>query len=280
MNKMTHKKNRVLLINCVIVVFIALCSIGYVGFKFYKHEKNQQAMIQSLQSSLSTQGQKIEKLEQEIFGKGFEWSDDGFNYFAIGNSITKHGLANYWWDDDRGMAASKDETDYVHLVDKYLKANNDNVVTYAYNFSAWEVNYADRAEFLENLDIYLSDKIDLITIQLGENATDLSTWESDFEELIIYVKNKAVNANIIVVGDFWSNENRDSIKQQVAQMCGVTYVSLDEIKDNSNYYAGIGTAVEDEYGEIHFIEHSGVALHPGDKGMEVIATKIVDALGK
>ena len=258
MNKMTHKKNRVLLINCVIVVFIALCSIGYVGFKFYKHEKNQQAMIQSLQSSLSTQGQKIEKLEQEIFGKGFEWSDDGFNYFAIGNSITKHGLANYWWDDDRGMAASKDETDYVHLVDKYLKANNDNVVTYAYNFSAWEVNYADRAEFLENLDIYLSDKIDLITIQLGENATDLSTWESDF----------------------WSNENRDSIKQQVAQMCGVTYVSLDEIKDNSNYYAGIGTAVEDEYGEIHFIEHSGVALHPGDKGMEVIATKIVDALGK
>lgn len=33
-----------------------------------------------------------------------------------------------------------------------------------------------------------SEELDLITIQLSENALDLSTFELDFEELIRYVK--------------------------------------------------------------------------------------------
>lgn len=262
MNKMSNKKIKGLFISCIVVIILELCSIGYISLRLYKQSK------------------RIEELENKLYENNFEWSDDGFNYFAIGNSITKHGLANYWWDDDRGMAASKDEADYVHLVTQYLKNNNHDVVTNAYNFSAWEVNYADRAEFLGLLDVYLCSKIDLVTIQLGENASDLSTWESDFEELITYIHNKAPNANIIVVGDFWSNGERDSSKQQAAKMCDVKYVSLDGIKDNHDYYAGLGTLIEDAYGEMHSIEHDGVAIHPGDKGMKAIAEKIIEVLNK
>lgn len=257
----------------IIIVIIVLCSSGYVGLRFYRHEKNQQTMIQNLQ-------QRIEKLETEIHHKAIAWDENGFNYFAIGNSITKHRLASYWWDNDRGMAASKDDADYVHLVSQYLKENNSDVITYSYNFSSWEVNHADRAEFLEMLDVYLSEKIDLITIQLGENASELSTWESDFEELIAYVRNKSPNADIIVIGDFWSNGERDTQKEQVAKNCGVMYVSLEGIKDNTDYYAGVGTLVEDANGEMHAIEHNGVANHPGDKGMKAIADRIIEKFHK
>lgn len=38
-----------------------------------------------------------------------------FNYLAIGNSITQHGICDYWWN-KHGMAASKEDKDYVHLV--------------------------------------------------------------------------------------------------------------------------------------------------------------------
>lgn len=38
-----------------------------------------------------------------------------FKYLAIGNSITQHGICDYWWN-KHGMAASREDRDYVHLV--------------------------------------------------------------------------------------------------------------------------------------------------------------------
>lgn len=46
----------------------------------------------------------------------------------------------------------------------------------------------DRREILFLLDGLLSEELDLVMIQLSENAADLSTFESDFEELIRYVQ--------------------------------------------------------------------------------------------
>lgn len=60
--------------------------------------------------------------------------------------------------------------------------------------------------------------------------------------------------------------------------CGVKYVSLDGVKDNSLYYVGIGTEVEDSEGNKHSIEHDGVAIHPGDTGIEAIAERIIEKI--
>lgn len=48
-------------------------------------------------------------------------------------------------------------------------------------------------------------------------------------------------------------------------------LSLNEIKGNANYLAGLGTIVYDQNGNGHVIEHEGVVVHPGDKGMKYIA---------
>ena len=98
-------------------------------------------------------------------------------------------------------------------------------------------------------------------------------WESNFEELVAYVQSKSPNANIIVAGDLGSNRERDILKEQLAKKYGAMYIGLDGIKDNSDYYMGIRTLVEDSNGEMHSIEHEGVALHPRDKAMEAIAKK-------
>lgn len=275
---MTTKEEKAIIITLLVVIVLALCAGGYVGYKFYKHEKSQASEISELNSIVGKLSARVEILENDVEGKDIEWDENGYNYLAVGNSITIHDLATYWWDDDRGMASSSDDKDYVHLVENYLEESYGDVTTNVTNLASWETNGFDREEFLPLINPYLSDDVDLVTIQLGENASDLDTWESDFENLISYVHEGAPNAKILVIGDFWSNGDRDSLKEQAAEAEGAIYVSLDGIKDNEDYYAGLGTEVEDSDGELHTIEHSGVASHPGDKGMEAIADRIIEAL--
>ena len=79
------------------------------------------------------------------------------------------------------------------------------------------------------MDGLISEELDLVTIQLSENASDLSTFESDFEELIRYVQKCAPDAEVLVIGDFWDKELKDEMKQKASEETGVEFISLDEI---------------------------------------------------
>ena len=208
---------------------------------------------------------------------GTVWLKDGFNYLAIGNSITKHGISSYWWN-EVGMAASDAGHDYFHLVLKYLEENNDKVKGVSYNFYIWETQSHDRDEALSMLDQYLSPDLDLITVQLGENASNLSTYQNDFLSMLQYLRSKSPDARILVIGDFWINENRDELKKAAVQEAGVEYVSLEGIANIDTYYCGLGTTVYDADGNEHTVEHEGVAKHPGDAGMKAIADRIIEKL--
>lgn len=174
------------------------------------------------------------------------------------------------------MAATSAENDYYHIVVDHLKDINNEVNDYAFNFSIWETLYTDRSETIEVLDHYLDRSLDLITIQLGENVSNLDTFESDFEYLINHISEVSPSAEVIVIGDFWESDNRDEIKKEVSEKCGVKYISLNEIKDKKEYECGIGTKVYGEDGEAHIVEHTGVAAHPNDKAMKYIADKIIE----
>lgn len=174
------------------------------------------------------------------------------------------------------MAATSVENDYYHIVLNHIKETNYTVKSYAFNFAIWEMLYTDRAETLEALDPYLDESLDLITVQLGENVGNLDTFESDFEYLINHIKEVSPSAEVIVIGDFWENENRDEMKKEAAEKCGVKYISLNEIKNKKKYQCGIGTEVFDEDGMTHIVEHTGVAAHPNDKAMKYIADKIIE----
>ena len=68
------------------------------------------------------------------------------------------------------------------------------------------------------------------------------------------------------------------MKEQAAKETNVEYVSLEGIKDNKEYYAGMGTTIYDDDGNPHQINHEGVAAHPGDRGMEAIADRIINVI--
>lgn len=263
-------------IKTMIIIYFAmtiiLAAVIFVGYKFLKHEQNQDTRISLLE-------EKILKLNADMSSSKFKggWLIDGYNYLAIGNSLTIHGTGSYWWN-EVGMAASDIDHDYFHIVSSFLKTVNPKFMSIPYNFSVWETLSHDRDETLCYLDHYLDTKLNLITVQLGENVSDFTTYEEDFESLLGYLKEKAPKARILVIGDFWSKNNRNDLKIKAIESIGAEYVSLDGITDNKDYCCGLGTVVYDSEGKEHIVEHSGVANHPGDKGMRAIADRIIDAL--
>ncbi len=203
--------------------------------------------------------------------------EEVFKYFAIGNSITKHQKCDYWWN-EIGMAASAAENDYVHLVTAGLKEKYKNVQAEAYNFSVWEITASkERSQTFSILDPMLAEDLNLITIQLSENAaTTLSGIENDFVRLVRYIQGKCPDARILLIDDYYYAE-RGALKKSAADRCGLTFVSLEEIRGKSEYNCGMNTVVYGDDGSEHTVTHAGVAGHPGDKGMEAIADSVLAA---
>lgn len=266
---------------------IAILMMMAVMTKVYIHEKWQSNQIHSLneeiasiENDLQVANEEIAKLKSDVqvlSGKKYEYLADGFNYLAIGNSITRHGKADYWWN-EIGMAATRPENDYVHLIASHLEENNEDVCFYAVNFYKWENQAYDRAETYEVIDPYLSDRLDLVTIQLSENVGDMTTYKTDYVALIKYVQEMAPEAQVLVIDDFWDSGDKSLQKQEACEETGVTFVSLSDIKGLPEYKCGMGTTVYDDEGKPHIVEHEGVAGHPGDKGMKAIADKVINCI--
>lgn len=240
-----------------------------------KHEIKQNQELQYMRSVVQTIKAKFLILDPSLNKQPYE--NDAYNYLCIGNSITYHMIDSYWWNEN-GMAASTLDKDYYHLVLTYLNQKHDKVKSTIASYGIWEMNGHDRNGTFVMLNPYLSDKLNLITIQLGENAIDIKTIEKDYESLIRYCKQKAPKAKILLIGDFWEYKNRDLLKKQASIKAGVKYVSLEGIKDNPDYYANVGTIVYDKDGGEHEIWHEGVGKHPSDKGMAEIAKRIISAI--
>ena len=284
---MNNKKKRMLII--IAIILASICGT-FLFVKFIKHEKWQSAtinnlilqnqnlieQINTLNDNLKVTNNTIDELKQQIVQSDVQYIDNGFNYLAIGNSITKHGKNDYWWN-EIGMAATEKEKDYFHLVSSHLKSNNDNFYSVAINYSVWETNANDRSQTFNMIDPYLSSKLDLVSIQLSENAGDLSTFYSDYTELINYVKEKCPSAQIILIDDFWSKEKSD-LKKDIALNNNILFVDLSEIRGVKEYQCGMNTIVYGDDGKEYKVEHEGVAAHPGDKGMEYIANAIINVI--
>ena len=304
-----NKKILCLVIISTLIVLLAGCA----GIRLLRHERKQNDLIEEVQQSviqlqveneelkttnvlLKEEMNRIEQgdiaavydsiadINQEIAhinrqNACIEYATDGFNYLAIGNSITKHNKTYYWWN-EIGMAASERSKDYVHLVEKYLKSINPEVVTYAVNFYEWEIQKLDRAETYSIIDNYLSEELDLVTVQLSENVSDITSFKSDYLDLLSHIEDMAPNAQIIIIDDFWDMGENASILREISnELSGeISFVDLTEIKNNTDYICGLGTVVYDDAGNAHTVEHEGVAYHPGDKGMEYYANKIIELI--
>lgn len=192
----------------------------------------------------------------------------------IGNSITLHGITDYWWG-EWGMAATKRENDYAHLILKQAQKGNPACSLDYFNFSAWETatTSEERTALLpQYLDEHLALNPDCVIIRLCENIqpAGTSTLQQDYQALLQYVKSKVPTAKIFCGGSFWPAADKDA---RIAAACaaeGVSFSYQSQLDTPENCSA-IGTQVYGDDGSWHSIDNEGVASHPGDKGMQAIA---------
>lgn len=193
----------------------------------------------------------------------------GKRFLIVGNSITLHGVKeDIGWYGNYGMAASCMEKDYVHvLADKINKIAQDSAFCIKQG-SVWEVNHAKDYNLDESFAVARDFNADVIIVRLVENCSpnepDTLLFRDNYKKFVEYLKGEG-NPQIILTSGFWKHPCDKDIKA-VADECGYDFVPLGELGEDEAMKA------------IGLFEHSGVANHPGDKGMEEIARMIFEKI--
>ncbi|GAB3504582.1 hypothetical protein GCM10027341_35120 [Spirosoma knui] len=196
------------------------------------------------------------------------------NVLIIGNSITRHGLAPYWWG-NWGMAASTAENDFVHVLVGLLRQQNPSLSFSVIQAANWERNHETFA--LSAYDTAFIRQPDLVVIRLGENVRDVTNYKTSYLNLLTYIQQKVPTATVVTTGSFWTNAAKDMVMSEASNEAGVLFIPLSKLDTKENK-SNMGAVVGGEDRVEHRVDHTGVANHPGDLGMKRIAETIFSRL--
>lgn len=197
---------------------------------------------------------------------------NGLRILFAGNSITMHGYKPEigWYGVDYGMAASCKEKDYVHLVMEQVRKSDKEASYCIAQVSKWERNYANGSSVFHEYESAKEFKPDIIIFRFIENCPwkdmDKEVFYRNYLELIDYF-NPDGRAKVILTTGFWRHPG-DSEIIRVGKEKGYPVIDLGPLGE------------DEEMKAIGLFEHTGVANHPGDKGMAEIARLIVEEIKK
>ena len=155
-----HKRIAIYLSALLVVLFLGISLLGY---KVYQHELNQEKQIEDLQTNVQQMKVGNDTEAGRFIGACADSDGGGINLLVLGNSITKHGLNEYWWN-EIGMAASESSKDYYHKLVSELVTLYGKVNAYALNYSQWEINGHDRSQTFSIIDSLLCEQLDYIIL--------------------------------------------------------------------------------------------------------------------
>lgn len=121
-----------------------------------------------------------------------------------------------------------------------------------------------------------TNKVDLIVVRIGENVTDIEAFEKNIQRLID--KCLSYTERIIITGCFWYNAEKERILIDSALDNDLRFVSLGWIAEIKDVYPVIGDSLYDVKGNQYVIKEDFIITHPNDKGMELIAESIFNAM--
>jgi lysophospholipase L1-like esterase len=183
----------------------------------------------------------------------------------LGNSITRSTPdLSIGWNNDWGMAATKPEYDYVHLLTAKLKSVNPDVTVNTVPTGPFEVAYTTY-DYTKDYAAMKALHPDLLIMRFGENivqdSPDLVNFDAKYGALIAYFRDGNPDVKILAVGSFWGNPVVDKSMKKYSKF--VTLTPL--LNDISNQAFG------------QFPNYN-VAVHPSDKGMQAIFDIIYEGL--
>lgn len=178
-----------------------------------------------------------------------------FRLLFIGDSLMMHGVSKGLWDVACGMAATKPENDFVHLITRRMQELIGLPIEILCNnggdgrlFSM--LSYARRTELFPHL----------IILQGGENDQFDRYFREAYEALLDFYP-----VPTVVLGDWWSAE-KSQFERWMAERRHYPFISLNDIRGpRTTGYCGPYDVI-------------GVGEHPNDEGMAQIAAAVVDAI--
>ena len=189
----------------------------------------------------------------------------------LGHSMTRHGPSQkIGWTNDWGMAASAREKDYAHLVARGIEAKTGRKTEIRLrNIASFERNLAG----FDMAGQFAEDRAwgaDYTVIFIGENC---SMPKTDEEKALFRTKMRDLyrmfkpknGGDMVVCSVFSPSMVKAQLQREAAKEADVKYVKFWDL------------GVSKECKAIGKFWHPGVAGHPGDKGMALIAERILDA---
>jgi hypothetical protein len=150
----------------------------------------------------------------------------------------------------------------VHLLYAKLCAAGVSPFMMIRQASGWEIGYLNE-DILDKFHDERAFDADLVIYRLGENVKK-ETKYAFREKLEAFINHICPRGKVIFATCFWKNEIVDDAIRDLFEKRGERCVDI------------VCTA-EDQMA-LGLFEHKGVAMHPGDKGMEMIAEKLGDAV--
>lgn len=193
---------------------------------------------------------------------------------CLGNSITHHAyLPDVEWYSDWGMAASKPENDYCHVLERELQTFNKHTRVHPQNIYPFERNpYCD----IDSLIGKTCAEADIIVLRIAENVNDIDAFKKNFPRLVEYCL--GITPHVIVSGAFWPHEKKERILVSAAERHALEFVPLSWITYQSDVYPKKGDILYDIDGKQYPITKEFIITHPNDKGMRSIATALLRAI--
>lgn len=204
------------------------------------------------------------KIGETIYAENIDGK--GKRILFVGNSITLHDIRpSIGWHLNCGMAASSPDNDYVHIIKSRVLEKDCDSAFCICQASGFERGYMNEDACLQysaardfNADIIIMRIVE--NCSLSEYVPDV--FEKAYKEFAEFL-NKSGKAMIVFTTGFWKHPG-DELIEKVASELSQPCICLGDLGQ------------DDDMKAIGLFEHSGVAAHPGDKGMMAIADRIWD----
>lgn len=188
----------------------------------------------------------------------------------LGNSITLHApCPEIGWHGNWGMAASAPEKDYCHRIMTEVKKKDPSAGFLIVQGAEWERHFwAEPAEYPDALMQIPKFDPDIVVLRLAENVSKencaLHDFEAGYAALCDFLSGNGRRQLLLTDGFWYSPWTQDAIRKTAERFGGMLLLS-----DLGN---------QSEMKAVGLFKHSGVAAHPGDEGMKVIAERVCDRL--
>ena len=193
----------------------------------------------------------------------------GARVMFVGNSITLHDpCPEIGWYGQWGMAASSKEKDYVHLLEAEIRKHDPNAAFCICQVAEWERGYKNGSEQFPCYAEARKFGADIIIFRFIENVAkseyEAEAFRRELDRLAQYLDGTE-KANFIVTTGFWKHPADEALRAFAAEK-EYPCIELGDLgEDNTTKAIGL-------------FEHGGVAHHPGDKGMQIMANRIMESL--